>query len=337
MLREDYTYARTTESSRTMDSTARPAQDRLSYAAPARATSPTKPAPAPSPGPYLPAFSAYADPSAYSTPDYLGFRGRESVPPAVSSDPGASFPPEAFGFLQYLDPPPQPTAPPVGNVGPVWQDNLVLSETHYHHGDHHHNHHQRHIHHFHDIHLLGSAEEVLDLRVAPQTTTTVLPGASAPQLRLRPDVLGRQAFEAGLEAFFSSLSTRFDALSGTSPMPDPLMTHHPITSGPTMGTYYDVGASSSAGHFGAPYSTGGGFTPVDTTRLTPYGAYAPVGTGSSDPLVAVALRRTPVTDAELREADWRARESGTSSVETREGFGRDGGDIIYVVNAIVSE
>lgn len=28
--------------------------------------------------------------------------GRESVPPAVSSDPGASFPPEAFGFLQYL-------------------------------------------------------------------------------------------------------------------------------------------------------------------------------------------------------------------------------------------
>ena len=110
-------------------------------------------------------------------------------------------------------------------TGPVWYDNLVLSDTHYHHGDHHHNHHQRHIHHFHDLHLLGSAEETLDLRGNPPVQTHVIPSENPPQMKLRPDILGRQAFEAGAEQYFSSLSQRFDQV------------------GPQVGGYSAVGYS----------------------------------------------------------------------------------------------
>jgi hypothetical protein len=101
-------------------------------------------------------------------------------------------------------------------TGPVWYDDLVLSETHYHHGDHHHNHHQRHIHHFHDLHLLGSAEEILDLRGNPPVQTHIIQSDNPPQLKLRPDVIGRQAFEAGAEQYFSTLSSRFDQLASSA-------------------------------------------------------------------------------------------------------------------------
>jgi len=119
-----------------------------------------------------------------------------------------------WGFLNYVtEPPTHKTWGTVAAGGPEWNDSLVLSETHYHHGDHHHNHHQRHIHHFHDLHLLGSAEETLDLRGTPPVSTHIIPGEGGPQMRLRPDAIGRQAFEAGADQYFSSLSARFDSLS----------------------------------------------------------------------------------------------------------------------------
>eukprot|EP01004_Peranema_trichophorum_P007933 NODE_6701_length_854_cov_49.774282_g6103_i0.p1 GENE.NODE_6701_length_854_cov_49.774282_g6103_i0~~NODE_6701_length_854_cov_49.774282_g6103_i0.p1 ORF type:complete len:235 (-),score=56.81 NODE_6701_length_854_cov_49.774282_g6103_i0:93-797(-) len=121
-----------------------------------------------------------------------------------------------WGFLSYLPTNSAPRTWGTVTTGPEWNDNLVLSETHYHHGDHHHNHHQRHIHHFHDLHLLGSAEEVLDLRGNPPVHTNVIPSDNPPQLKLRPDVLGRQAFEAGADQYFTSLSNRFDSYSGGS-------------------------------------------------------------------------------------------------------------------------
>eukprot|EP00995_Heteronema_vittatum_P005970 NODE_1943_length_862_cov_286.166052_g1361_i0.p1 GENE.NODE_1943_length_862_cov_286.166052_g1361_i0~~NODE_1943_length_862_cov_286.166052_g1361_i0.p1 ORF type:complete len:219 (+),score=82.67 NODE_1943_length_862_cov_286.166052_g1361_i0:63-719(+) len=141
-------------------------------------------------------------------------------PPPLGAGAGASFSASShvatsnFGggwnFLQYSGVP--ATALPRGPMmtAPVWRDDLVLSETHYHHGDHHHNHHQRHVHHFHDLHLLGSASETLDLRGNPAVHTQVIPSENPPQLKFRPDVLGRQAFEQGASQYFGSLSQRFD-------------------------------------------------------------------------------------------------------------------------------
>eukprot|EP00667_Euglena_gracilis_P009140 EG_transcript_9271 len=330
MLREDYMYARTTESSRVAESSVsgRPGQDsysRQTYIPPLRSTSPKATQPSPHPAGLSglsqpPPFPEAAGASPFSTPDY-GFAQR--LRPSTLSDRSTLS--DAFGFLQYLEPQPQAPTPPPGNVGPVWQDGLVLSETHYHHGDHHHHHHQRHVHHFHDLHLLGSAEEILDLRNAPQPTTTIIPGSSVPQLKLRPDVLGRQAFEAGLETFFSSLSTRFDAISRGAPVPDPLL-------GRPLATPYDAPLAGSASQFSATagsadatsaFSSQFSRGPLDPTgRLMPYSTFT---SGLESSLLSQPLRRTPLTDAELREAERRAREAAAAAtagaggtVETRE-------------------
>lgn len=142
----------------------------------------------------------------------VGITARATTPQANSYG--------GFGFLNYVqEPVPHKTWGAVA-AGPEWDNDLVLSETHYHHGDHHHNHHQRHIHHFHDLHLIGSAEEVLDLRGSPAVRTKIIPGDNAaPQMTLRPDVLGRQAFEAGADQYFGSLSARFESLmrGGSTP------------------------------------------------------------------------------------------------------------------------
>jgi len=140
-------------------------------------------------------------------------------PSIGSAAPTPSVPAGSFNFLQYVtDGPPEYLGhKPQASTGPVWVDNAGLSETHYHHGDHHHYHYQRHVHHFHDIHLLGSAEEVLDLRATPSVQTHVIPSENPlPQLRLRPDLVGKMAFDAGAEQFFGSLSSRFDQLTADS-------------------------------------------------------------------------------------------------------------------------
>eukprot|EP00994_Dinema_validum_P001496 NODE_1304_length_1014_cov_536.679793_g1004_i0.p1 GENE.NODE_1304_length_1014_cov_536.679793_g1004_i0~~NODE_1304_length_1014_cov_536.679793_g1004_i0.p1 ORF type:complete len:244 (+),score=33.47 NODE_1304_length_1014_cov_536.679793_g1004_i0:57-788(+) len=118
-----------------------------------------------------------------------------------------------WSFLAYAGGAPVARDTRQFQTGPVWNDNLILSETHYHHGDHHHNHHQRHVHHFHDLHLLGSAEEILDLRGNPPVRTDIIPSDNPPQLKFRPDVLGRQAFEAGADQYFTNLSTKVEGLS----------------------------------------------------------------------------------------------------------------------------
>jgi hypothetical protein len=140
-------------------------------------------------------------------------------------------------------------------TGPVWRDDLILSETHYHHGDHHHNHHQRHVHHFHDLHLLGSAEEVLDLRGNPVVHTQVIPADNPPQLKLRPDLLGRQAFEAGAEQYFGSLSQRFDRVQTSSSSIVAAGSQSAAAGGHAFGAYSGVRA-------------GGSLTPYPSERIT---------------------------------------------------------------------
>eukprot|EP01012_Entosiphon_sulcatum_P012704 TRINITY_DN1800_c0_g1_i1.p1 TRINITY_DN1800_c0_g1~~TRINITY_DN1800_c0_g1_i1.p1 ORF type:complete len:250 (-),score=44.78 TRINITY_DN1800_c0_g1_i1:169-918(-) len=99
----------------------------------------------------------------------------------------------SFGFLRYADTSArQRTAPVVNELR--WDDGTILSLNHYHHGDHHHHHHQRQVHHFHDLHLMGSADETLDLRGTPEVITNVIGTDAPPQLRLRPDDVGRNAF-----------------------------------------------------------------------------------------------------------------------------------------------
>eukprot|EP00996_Jenningsia_fusiforme_P002820 NODE_3636_length_942_cov_480.486002_g3339_i0.p1 GENE.NODE_3636_length_942_cov_480.486002_g3339_i0~~NODE_3636_length_942_cov_480.486002_g3339_i0.p1 ORF type:complete len:234 (-),score=32.69 NODE_3636_length_942_cov_480.486002_g3339_i0:162-863(-) len=150
---------------------------------------------------------AYGAPLAQSSYGHTSLHQAALPPvmPPVAADFG-----RGWNFLQYSDNSFAALQQGPMMTAPVWHDNLVLSETHYHHGDHHHNHHQRHIHHFHDLHLLGSAEETLDLRGNPPVQTHVIPSDNPPQLKLRPDILGRQAFEAGAEQYFGSLSQRFD-------------------------------------------------------------------------------------------------------------------------------
>eukprot|EP01012_Entosiphon_sulcatum_P034249 TRINITY_DN43415_c0_g1_i1.p1 TRINITY_DN43415_c0_g1~~TRINITY_DN43415_c0_g1_i1.p1 ORF type:complete len:168 (+),score=16.30 TRINITY_DN43415_c0_g1_i1:22-525(+) len=99
----------------------------------------------------------------------------------------------SFGFLQYADLGLRQRQAPVVN-GITWDDSKVLTVNHFHHGDHHHHHHQRQVHHFHDLHLMGTADETLDLRGTPQVQTSVIAGDAAPQLRLRPDTVGLNAF-----------------------------------------------------------------------------------------------------------------------------------------------
>eukprot|EP00906_Rhabdomonas_costata_P032769 RCo046153 len=84
------------------------------------------------------------------------------VPGRASTPSQATICGAGFGFLNYVQEPAAHKTWGAVSAGPEWDNDLVLSETHYHHGDHHHNHHQRHIHHFHDLHLIGSADEVLD-------------------------------------------------------------------------------------------------------------------------------------------------------------------------------
>eukprot|EP00668_Euglena_longa_P034463 GGOE01044274.1.p1 GENE.GGOE01044274.1~~GGOE01044274.1.p1 ORF type:complete len:489 (+),score=71.87 GGOE01044274.1:90-1469(+) len=115
----------------------------------------------------------------------------------------------SWGFLQFRD---DTTTPRNFGLmaGPVFDDNSVLSVNHYHHGDHHHNHWQRHVHHFHDVHVLGSADEVLDLHSDHiQVESTVIPGESMPQMKLRPDVIGRQAFEDGMDSFIAGVRQKY--------------------------------------------------------------------------------------------------------------------------------
>ena len=52
----------------------------------------------------------------------------------------------------------------------------------------------------------GSASETLDLRCGEtmKVNTTVIPNDNAPQMKLRPDDIGRQAFEEGFEAYLRS-------------------------------------------------------------------------------------------------------------------------------------
>jgi hypothetical protein len=175
----------------------------------------------PTSGVTRPSFAAFR-PSGMTTPDSDRFSGRfRPTDVSQTSIRAGAIPLRSsncssyggWGFLNYInDQPSHKTWGTVAAGGPEWNDSLVLSETHYHHGDHHHNHHQRHVHHFHDLHLLGSAEEILDLRGTPPVATHIIPGEGGPQMRLRPDAIGRQAFEAGADQYFSSLSARFDSL-----------------------------------------------------------------------------------------------------------------------------
>lgn len=66
--------------------------------------------------------------------------------------------------------------------------------------EHHYHHVQRHVHHFHDVHIIGSADETVDLSTAPQTVTKVIPpedGTPAenalPSLNVDPQHLGKWA------------------------------------------------------------------------------------------------------------------------------------------------
>eukprot|EP00667_Euglena_gracilis_P008128 EG_transcript_8222 len=142
----------------------------------------------------------------------------------------------SWGFLQFKD----DTTTPRNfglTAGPVFDDNAVLSVNHYHHGDHHHNHWQRHVHHFHDVHVLGSADEVLDLHSDHiQVESTVIPGESMPQMKLRPDVIGRQAFEDGMDSFIAGVRQKYgfpapvaDSSSGPGFLPSREGTLQPST------------------------------------------------------------------------------------------------------------
>lgn len=109
---------------------------------------------------------------------------------AYPADPAVG---RSFGFLQYGDLSQRVRQAPVVN-GITWDDSNVLTVNHFHHGDHHHHHHQRQVHHFHDLHLMGTADETLDLRGTPQVATNVIAGDALPQLKLRPDTVGYSAF-----------------------------------------------------------------------------------------------------------------------------------------------
>jgi len=127
----------------------------------------------------------------------------------------------------------------------VFDDNKIISEQHYHHGDHHHHHHQRHLHHFHDLHLIQEATETMDLRNTPQVCTRVIPSETgAMEMRLRPDLIGRNVFDNGANQYGFGVQYRLDD--------GPL-------AGPTAGAAAAGLASSSAGSYGGYVSQYGGY------------------------------------------------------------------------------
>jgi len=103
--------------------------------------------------------------------------------------------------------------------GVIWDNNKILSEQNYHHGDHHHHHHQRHMHHFHDLHLISSATETMDLRNTPQVDTRVIPGTGAIDMKLRPDCIGRMVFENGAQQYGFGVQYRLDGSSAPPALP----------------------------------------------------------------------------------------------------------------------
>lgn len=74
-----------------------------------------------------------------------------------------------------------------------------LAESHFDHGDLWYHHHRRHHHTLHDHHYVEGANENLNLQGANLLATRVIPSdrPAAEQLTMRPDILGRWAFESG--------------------------------------------------------------------------------------------------------------------------------------------
>eukprot|EP01010_Urceolus_cornutus_P000233 NODE_1033_length_1150_cov_333.712988_g785_i0.p1 GENE.NODE_1033_length_1150_cov_333.712988_g785_i0~~NODE_1033_length_1150_cov_333.712988_g785_i0.p1 ORF type:complete len:350 (-),score=128.38 NODE_1033_length_1150_cov_333.712988_g785_i0:99-1097(-) len=155
---------------------------------------------------------------------------------------------------------------------PEWDDQLVLSDGHHHVGDHHFSHHRRNIHHFADWHLLGSAMEVMDLRGSPEVRTIVVPSDNPPQMKLRPDLVGRHAFERGSDQYFSNI---FGNNSGRAPVDfgsRGLSSREETT---TTTTHRDVPGSrfsSTAADYGG-YGGGSRFSSSVTGTGGDYGGY----------------------------------------------------------------